>query len=238
MTTKKLEDKIHVIEGIDGAGKGTCVANVASKLRARGITVTTVSFPQYNVTTCGKRLGILLNKPAVFATIPPFEKALLFAMDRKEAFDVLRQDAANSDVVLVDRYVPSNMVYATAAANLADTYAIEFDPARFARQISALEYDVLQTPRPRNVYVLDMPVHFALKHIEAKLPRNYTGSKFDANESNEALLQECRRLFRTQLSQWHDNVSIVDCVMAKGDLRDVWEIAKQIESKIVLSLSN
>lgn len=233
MTSTKLEDKIYVIEGIDGAGKGTCVANVANALRAKKFAVTVVSFPQYQITTCGKRLGILLNNPAVFAAIPPFEKALLFAMDRKEACVDLRRDAEYADVVLVDRYTPSNMIYATAAANLADKRAVEFDPSRFARQVAELEYDVLQIPRPRRVFVLDMPVNLALKNVAAKPPRHYTGATLDANESNSSLLAECSRLFCTQLANWHDNVATVACVTPDHKLRDPRTIAELVENTII-----
>lgn len=224
--------KLYAIEGIDGSGKGTCTQSVAAILRDAGYVVATFSFPQYASTICGKRLGVLLNNPAVFERLLPFEKALLFAMDRRESLVSLTEQLNYNNIVLLDRYVPSNMVYATAAANLADTQGLEFDSARFAKAIADLEYVHLSLPRPDGVFVLDMPVNFAVKHIAAKMQRVYTDAPFDANEANVELLCECYRLFRSQLNSWHDAVSVVPCVKPDGTLRDPGVIATCIASQI------
>ena len=50
-----------VIEGIDGSGKGTQSARLRDRLTTRGLRTGLLSFPRYDATFFGQRIGDFLN---------------------------------------------------------------------------------------------------------------------------------------------------------------------------------
>src|SRR5580704_15426600 len=100
------------IEGIDGSGKGTQSRILVERLRQSGRKVELISFPRYEETFFGRLIGSFLN--GQFGTLDqvhPVLVSLLFAGDRFESRPKLEKALATCDVVVLDRYVASNVAH-------------------------------------------------------------------------------------------------------------------------------
>src|SRR3989344_2160653 len=105
--------KLIVIEGIDGAGKGTQVARLAKRIQKDKKVVTVFSFPRYKKpigrfirAALGGRFGDFVSLNAYFSAFPYLVDMLLA---RGEI-----EDARKKWRVLCDRYVPSTVAYHSA----------------------------------------------------------------------------------------------------------------------------
>lgn len=95
------------VEGIEGAGKSTQVAQLAVWLRGRGLPVETTAEP--DGTPLGARLRQLLGE---LGGLDPLAECLLFAAARAEHVrHVLRPALETGAVVICDRYVDSTVAY-------------------------------------------------------------------------------------------------------------------------------
>jgi dTMP kinase len=136
-----VSERLIAVEGLDGAGKTTQVALLASALSA----VDVVSFPRYD-TFFGRRIRTLLDGDGAVSaqTVDPRSMALWYALDRAQwARD---RKPFTDGVVLLNRYTLSNAVYQSARSG--DDL---FD------WVLRLEFEELGLPRPDVTVVLDVP---------------------------------------------------------------------------------
>jgi dTMP kinase len=95
------------IEGIDAAGKRTQTSILRAWLGGRGMTTLTFSFPAYE-TTIGKEIRKFLDGSVDY---PQEVRAMLYAANRWEKKAELEDALSKTDVIIVDRYVGSNLAY-------------------------------------------------------------------------------------------------------------------------------
>lgn len=172
------------IEGADGAGKATAAAAVVRALVDAGRTATMLSFPRYTDTTGGWVLGEYLGGRIPRATSPR-AAAVLYALDRLESLGMLEDAIAAHDVVVLDRYIASNMVYQASQVPADEADAL-------MRWIARLELDQFGLPAPDLSIHLATPPDRARTQIAAKRRRSYTDDAFDAYEADDALQSRVR----------------------------------------------
>lgn len=95
------------IEGIDAAGKKTQTAALKTWLESKGLDTRTMSFPVYR-TAIGREIRKFLAGKVQY---PPQVRAMLYAANRWEMKGVLEEAVSASDVVIVNRYLGSNLAY-------------------------------------------------------------------------------------------------------------------------------
>src|SRR5918992_1792925 len=95
------------IEGIDGSGKGTQAALLAERARTEGLDVASFSFPRYGESAFSGLIADYLN--GALGEVRPELAALLYAGDRFSARAELLQALADHDLVVLHRYVASNL---------------------------------------------------------------------------------------------------------------------------------
>jgi dTMP kinase len=154
-----LSGRLLVIEGLDGSGKATLAAALAAKWTAQGRRVARLAFPRY-----GESIFADLCRDALYGNIGDlsdsvYGPALLFALDRRDAADEVRDLVANNDIVLLDRYISSNAAY--GAARLGAPAA----PNEFPAWVRDLEIGRFDIPVPDLQILLDVPP--ALAHARA-----------------------------------------------------------------------
>lgn len=208
------------IEGGDGAGKGTAAAEVARQLRERGRTATTLSFPRYADTTAGWAVGEQLAG-RLPRDVSPHAAAVLYALDRYESRDVLAAAMTSHDVVVLDRYIASNLVYQGAKVSPDGAVAL-------MRWIWALEAEQFALPAPQLSIYLETPLVVARTLIARKHQRSYTDRAFDENEADEALQARVREGYAAlAVAGWAGDWVTVSTVV-NGALRPPSEIAAAI----------
>ena len=179
------------IEGIDGAGKGTQAGRLVSALREMGLRVDTLQFPRYSSTTFGSAIGDFLNgKFGSLNEVHPQLAAVLYAGDRFESRELLVRMIDDNDVVVLDRFVGSNLAHQSAKLD---------GEARIAlvEWIEKIEYGVFQLPRPTLTVLIDMSSQMSRELVSRKAARDYTEQEADLQESDLPYLERVRRCYLT-----------------------------------------
>lgn len=208
------------IEGIDGSGKGTQSALLQSRLQKLGYRTDLVSFPRYAETGFGQKVADFLNgRFGQLSEVNPFLASLLYAGDRFESKGWLQAAIDANDVVIFDRYVPSNMAHQASKLRGAER-------AELMNWIEHVEFGVYALPRPDLCILLDIPPTVAQRLISRKAPREYTDQAADLQESDAGHLTNAREVYQ-ELARTNASWRCVSCV--DGDLlRSAEEIAAEI----------
>ena len=98
------------IEGIDAVGKRTQSSLLAAWLRSRRVASSLISFPDYG-TMIGREIKSYLHGDRVYSAEVGH---MLYAINRWEKKAEIERLLASSEVVVVNRYSPSNFAYGTA----------------------------------------------------------------------------------------------------------------------------
>jgi len=151
--------KLIVIEGTDCSGKGTQSEILYNKLIEDGYNVFKTSFPMYDSPT-GKIVGgPYLGKESITKgwfseganNVPAKVASLYYAADRLYNIDIINDHLNNGDIVILDRYVTSNMGH--QAGKIKD----KKERLEMFRWLEKLEFDLLELPKPDIKLFLHMP---------------------------------------------------------------------------------
>jgi dTMP kinase len=208
------------VEGIDGSGKGTQAALLRDRLRGAGLKSGLLSFPRYEATLFGRAVGEVLDgRFGSLDAVHPFFAALLFAGDRLESRELLQSTIEASDVVVLDRYVASNIAH-QGAKREGD------ERAELIERIERIEHDIFGLPRPDLVLLLDLPAVEAQRLIATKNARAYTDRRADLQEADAGYLERVRDVYQ-ELAVGDSRWRTIHCM--QGDtVRAIDEIAEEI----------
>ena len=214
------------IEGIDGSGKRTQVELLTAALRERGHSVFATGFPQYD-SWFGKMVGQFLNgELGPLESVDPHFSALLYAGDRYEAKGKLEAALNNGQIVLVDRYIGSNLAHQTARVDAAKR-------AAFQEWIEHLEYGIYGMPKEDLVLYLRVPAVEAQKLVAMKSARSYTSAQKDLLEASLRHLEDAARMYEA-LSK-RPNWNTIECFDSKrNQMREAEKIAQEILGTVLM----
>lgn len=206
------------IEGIDGSGKGTQAELLAARGRAEGLRVATFSFPRYGANAFSRLIGDYLN--GALGEVPPELPALLYAGDRFAAREELAEALAEHDLVLLDRYVASNLAHQAANAAPGRRRAL-------LDWIVEIEHGLYALPRPDLTVLLELPVARAREQVRRKAPRGYTALAEDVLEGAEAHLEAAAAVYR-ELAEGDPSWVRVDAAREpEAVAADVWRLVEE-----------
>jgi dTMP kinase len=166
-------------------------------------------------------VGHFLNgELGALENVDPHFTALLYAGDRFEAKAKIEAALNEGKIVLIDRYIGSNLAHQTARV------APE-KRGDFRRWIKHLEYNIYDLPREDLVLYLRVPPIEAQKLVARKSQRSYTNAKQDLLEASLRHLQDAAAMY-DHLAGDPPWVTI-ECFDAQaGALRPVKEIARDV----------
>ncbi len=151
-----------MIDGADGAGKATQTKLLVERLRAEGQLVETMSFPNYEANVFGQLIKECLQgkrgdfrkdgKVGDFASLDPRIASTLYAVDRFESRPQLTAWLAAGKVVILDRYVSSNMLH-QGSKMVGDEAGLR----DFLAWNDRVEHEIFGLPRPDLIVYLDVP---------------------------------------------------------------------------------
>ena len=219
--------KLIAIEGIDGSGKRTQVELLTAALRKRGHSVFATGFPQYD-SWFGKMVGQFLNgELGPLENVDPHFSALLYAGDRFEAKTKLETALANDQIVLVDRYIGSNLAHQTARVGAGKR-------AAFQQWIEDLEYGIYGLPKEDLVLYLRVPAVEAQKLVASKSARSYTSAQKDLQEASLRHLEDAAQMY--DLLSKRPNWNTIECFDGKHNhMRPAEDIAKEVLSTVLIT---
>ncbi len=208
------------IEGIDGSGKHTQAKLLEHSLRSSGFSVYSTGFPQYD-SWFGQMVGKFLNGDfGPLESLDPHFTALLYAGDRFEAKSQLESSLAEGKVVLVDRYVASNLAHQVARAPAENR-------AELLRWIEHLEYSIYGLPREHLILYLRVPPREAQSLVALKPKRSYTSARHDIQETNLRHLEDAAEMY-DMLSRARPWATIQCFDAERNSIRLPEEISKEV----------
>lgn len=169
--------KLIVFEGIDGSGKTTQLELLAEKLSSHGIPIKKLKFPELTESSFGKQIKQLndgiFGEPLSQA---PELVSLLYAMNRWDHIETIERLLSLNYIVLVDRYVGSNIAY--------QGHRPENEERRQAliSDIYELEYKKLQIVKPDTVMFINTPPAIAHELLNSKDNVTELDTKLDYQE--------------------------------------------------------
>ena len=185
-----------VLEGLDGAGKSTQITKLREMFRAKGVESEYLHFPRFDAPVYGELIARFLRGDlGGVESVNPYLVALLYAGDRADAAAMIRGWLAEGKVVIVDRYVYSNIAY--QCAKLAD----KDEADRLRDWIFNTEYGNFELPKPDLNIFLDVPIDFVeskLKNQRGGADRDYLEGAQDIHEADIEFQKRVRDIYRKQ----------------------------------------
>ena len=210
------------IEGIDGAGKGTLCREILARAKGVGVRAAALSFPRYEETQFADLIGrYLRGEMGAIDQVPVRYAALLYGGDRFESRDRLLAMVAKYDLVILDRYVASNIAY--NAAKLPNG-----ERGELIVWIEQLEYGLFDLPRPDLTLFLATSTTLADRLVGEKAPRSYTNAARDLHEADGKFLSVVAEVYGALSSAGGDGWLQVDPTDGAGNLRAPPDIAATV----------
>ncbi len=181
--------KFIALEGIDGAGKRTQVELLGRALDRRGIAHADFSFPRYDSFFGQSIARYLRGEFGPLSQVNPRLSALLYAGDRLEAKTQMEVALRSCPLVVVDRYVASNLAHQGARAEPGQR-------EEFLAWVRQLEYEILGLPREDLIFYLRVPVAESERRVAeraARLTRDLHESDARHLEAAAAIYEELAR---------------------------------------------
>ena len=217
-----------VLEGVDGSGKSTQIAALREMFAQKGIPTEYLHFPRFDAPYFGDLIARFLRGDlGPIESVHPMLVALLFAEDRREAAAKMRSAMQDGQVVLLDRYVYSNVAF--QCAKLPDS---EVETLR--DWILKTEYEVFQIPKPDLNLFLDVPLSFVdqkLKENREGDDRAYLQGKADIHEADIRFQQRVRQVYLDQCER-DDSFERIDCSDDTGAMLDPERIFSKIKARL------
>ena len=218
-----------VLEGLDGAGKSTQVKLLKEYIQSKGKQLRYLHFPRFDAPVYGDLIAKFLRGDfGAINQVHPQLVALLFAEDRRDAAALIREWLGNGDVVLLDRYVYSNIAY--QCSKIKD----KTESNALREWIFNLEYNIYNIPRPDVNLFLDVPISFVDKKLKENREgddREYLKGKSDIHEADIQFQIDVRELYLEQTVLDKDFIR-VECSGPQGEMLAPLEIFANIEKAL------
>lgn len=215
---------IIAIEGIDGSGKNTQTEILLSKLINEGFDASKMGFPCYESTFFGQEVANYLNgKFGSLSEVPTKFSSLLYAGDRFEKKHEIIEKSSDNKILVIDRYVASNIAHQTAKLCNEDRGILK-------QWIENLEYNIYGLPKPDVCILLNLDVSTSSELVMKKELRNYTNKNKDLHEENDGYLSKVAVVYKDlamESSYW----ITIECI-DKGALRSIEDISEEIFRKV------
>lgn len=209
--------KFIVLEGLDGAGKSTQIKLLSKYFEDQNKKVKKIHFPMYGHNQFSDIIiKFLKGDFGDINEVDPLFVANIYAMDKYMYKEQLIKDLEENDIVILDRYVFSNLAF--QGAKIKDGKKRK----EIVEWIWKFEFDFLSLPYPDLMVFFDVP----LDTIEERLniervgdDRDYLDGEKDIHEQDIKFQSDVRDVYFSMKDK--ENYHIVDAFNDKGLLTPI-----------------
>ena len=220
-----------VIEGLDGSGKSTQLKLLREHLEQNAVPYKYLHFPRLEEGVFGELVArFLRGEMGANDQVDPYLVALIFAGDRADASSRIRQWMDEGNLVIVDRYVYSNIAF--QCAKLSDREEQE----KLRDWILEFEFGYNRLPRPDLNLYLNVPFEFTKKQLNVARngeDRAYLKGERDIHEENLGFQEQVRQVYLS-LQEHVDDLELIDCTDTHGGMRSPESILNLLIKKMGL----
>lgn len=214
-----------VIEGLDGSGKSTQLKKLKKYLKENEIDFEYLHFPRTDSRIFGELIAkFLRGELGDLNTVNPYLIALIYAGDRNDAKEMIKNWLNEEKLVVVDRYVYSSIAF--RCAKLTNESEIK----KLTDWILDLEYNYFQIPKPTLSIFLNVPFDFTRKNLSEQRTgddRNYLNGKEDIHEKDIDFQNKVRNVYLREVKK-DKNLKIIDCANSSEEMSNPDEIFNKI----------
>ena len=214
-----------VIEGLDGSGKSTQLKLLREYLENNAVPYKYLHFPRLEEGVYGELIArFLRGEMGANDQVDPYLVALIFAGDRADAAAQIRQWMNEGNLVIIDRYVYSNIAFQCAKLSHQE------ERNQLRDWILDFEFGHNQLPRPDLNLYLNVPMEFTRNQLNGARKgddRTYLKGERDIHEENLDFQEEVRQVYLS-LKAHVDDLEIIDCMDAEGKICSPDEISNRI----------
>lgn len=219
--------KLICIEGVDASGKGTQCNLIKQYFKDNNISFEYFHFPMYGHNQFSDIISrFLRGEFGDIDDVDPTFIATMYAMDRYKFSPNLKKYLEENDVVLLDRYVYSNIAFQCAkvkgkiGANLLQKWIKDF------------EFGFLNLPKPDLNIFLDVPIEITKKRLENRegSDREYLEGKKDIHESDLEFQEKVREYYLSSMKD-EENCQIISCTNQPQEIFEMYK--KYIELVLI-----
>ena len=206
--------KLICLEGADAAGKSTQVKLIKKYFEDKGLKFAFFHFPMYEHNEFSNVIAkFLRGEFGGINEVSPYFVANIYAMNRYMFKAELQEALDENDVVLLDRYVYSNVAYQAAKYPIGskESYAIK-------EWILNFEFDFLNLHYPDLNIFFDVPSDISKKRIEGSREgenREYLQGKQDIHEADFEFQKRVRENYIESM-EGAVNCKIIQCAVPFG----------------------
>ena len=215
-----------VLEGLDGAGKSTQIKRLTRFFEERGQECAYLHFPRFDAPVYGELIArFLRGEFGSAAEVDPYLVGLIYAGDRADAAPMIRRWLDEGKVVILDRYVYSNVGYQCAKLEAGA------DRDRLMQWILDLEFGYNAIPKPDLSLFLDVPFSFTERKLTEQregADRDYLQGGKDIHEESLTLQQRVREVY-LQCATRDADLQVIDCSTPEGQMESPDGIFARIE---------
>jgi len=218
-------DKFVAIEGLDGCGKSTQIKLLKKYLNLKGIKYKYLHFPRTNSPVYGEMIASFLRGEFGHVnSVNPYLAALLYAGDRENAKHIIQDWLSGNYLVIVDRYVYSNIAFQCAKVDTLE------EKERLKKWLMQLEYGYNKIPFPSISIFLHVPFEFIVGKLIDKRggsDRTYLNGKKDIHESSIELQRKVETEY-LRLAARHRDFYVVNCSTKDNKILSPERISREI----------
>jgi dTMP kinase len=222
--------KLLVLEGLDGAGKSTQLNLVQDFFNKKNIKFKYLHYPRTDTIIWGELISMFLRGEfGKIEDVDPYLVALIYAGDRNEARPLIDSWLNEGHIVILDRYVYSNIAYQCAKVEDVEK------KSRLKNWIKKLEFEYNSLHSPCVSLFLDVPFEFTVKKLNERVQennRNYLKGSNDIHEQNLDF-QNKVRLEYLSLIEEEKNFKLIKCSEDDKNILPVSDIFEKIKSVLL-----
>jgi len=196
------------IEGLDGSGKSTQIKLLKNYFEENNINYKYMHFPRTDSPIYGELIAkFLRGELGKMESVDPYLIALIYAGDRNDTKSQINEWLKQDYLVLIDRYVFSNIAFQCAKLN--DNKEIN----KLSDWIKYLEYEYFKIPKPDIEIFLDVPSEFTKLNLSKNregIDREYLQGKQDIHEKNITFQERVREIYLNEVEK-EDNFHKIEC---------------------------
>ncbi len=222
--------KLFVIEGVDGSGKSTQLKLLSDFLIRKGYNCEFLHFPRTDAPYFGELIArFLRGEFGSLNEVDPYLVALLYAGDRGDASEKIRNWLDNKRIVLLDRYTYSNIAYQCAKIDDLN------EQNKLMNWILNLEFEHFGIPKPDLNLFLDVPFSFTEKKLRSERSgddRTYLKGTRDIHEESLNFQKKVRDVY-LKVARTDDRLVVVNCNKGNGLIQ-----SPDMISSLILNIMN
>ncbi len=221
-----MKGKLIVIEGTDGSGKKTQVAELLKRLLAENHKAESIDFPRYGTPSCYFVEKYLHGEYGTAEEVGPYTASLFYSLDRYDHSRQIKDMLAAGTTVVCDRFTSASMGH--QAGKLDDLTQRD----TYLEWLDNMEFETMGLPRPDMIILLYVSPETNQILMAGRADKDYLkGKKQDIHEADMNHMKKASEAFLYVAKKY--NWTVIDCA-PEGQLLSIDAIHKIIWDKVNL----